>query len=802
MNMHLNEDYKDKYLILERIAHEFFSDVYKAKVKDTGQLRALKIFSLENYKLEQKQSSTSEFYCDYELKKYVEKLEKEAENMVICGTNNDNSVTYYESYKNDKEFVIVMELCDANLNKIIKENKNFNLEEIYEILCQLNNTFRIMKENHIVHRDLKPDNILLKYTNGKYKIKLSDYGISTRDNLTNLKTHIGTFSYMAPEIMALDEIDNRQKEYDYKCDLWSLGVIIYELCFKTKPYNGRTEISIYENIKRNGNSLFKKTGFDRLDDLISKLLVENPQKRLTWDEYFNHPFFKEYNCIELKYKPNERGSSHIVSCLFAENKSNSCKIKYKNKYYPLEHYFETFEDILEIKIIGHINDMSMMFFNTDELINISESSIWNTDNVTSMKKIFYGCNLQGPLPDISNWNTANVTDMSYMFDGCYKLEMLPDLSKWNTSRVTNMSYMFNSCKSLLSLPDISTWDTSKVINISNIFCGCASLVSLPDISKWNMNNAKDFSGMFQFCCSLVSLPDISLWNVANVNNMCSLFHYCYSLTSLPDISKWNIGNVRDISYMFYYCRSLEYLPDLSKWVPYNNDIKVNNMLDLCIKLKELPNLSNISNKIEIKQKMKINFKNCSETKPFEVYPLDKIGEIYCYYTGIPGAVFIYNKFEISRILDDGKTFEDYFITNEDKLTIAYKIRGCDPIPIKIKYRSTIAEIKTCLCRKIDELKKIIHKKLFFKPEKQHLFYNGINLDNAMNQLYELNIRENSILNLQLEGEFENSIDYEQKYKNQIKILENLGFTQEGIKLDVLKQCYGDLKYYFSNIFDY
>ena len=72
----------------------------------------------------------------------------------------------------------------------------------------------------------------------------------------------------------------------------------------------------------------------------------------------------------------------------------------------------------------------------------------------------------------------------------------------------------------------------------------------------------------------------------------------------------------------------------------------------------------------------------------------------------------------------------------------------------------------------------------------------------MNQLYELNINENSILNLQLEGEFENSIDYEQKYKNQIKILENLGFTQEGIKLDVLKQCYGDLKYYFSNIFDY
>ena len=71
--------------------------------------------------------------------------------MIICSTNNDNSVKYYESYKNEDESVIVMELCYDNLNKKIKEKKNFNLEEIYEIFCQLNNTFKIMKENHIIH---------------------------------------------------------------------------------------------------------------------------------------------------------------------------------------------------------------------------------------------------------------------------------------------------------------------------------------------------------------------------------------------------------------------------------------------------------------------------------------------------------------------------------------------------------------------------------------------------------------------------------------------------------------------------
>ena len=63
---------------------------------------------------------------------------------------------------------------------------------------------------------------------------------------------------MAPEIMKLGEINNKQQEYNYKWDLWSLGVIIYELCFKIKPYNERTEISIYDSIQRKGIVAFLK----------------------------------------------------------------------------------------------------------------------------------------------------------------------------------------------------------------------------------------------------------------------------------------------------------------------------------------------------------------------------------------------------------------------------------------------------------------------------------------------------------------------------------------------------------------
>ena len=85
---------------------------------------------------------------------------------------------------------------------------------------------------------------------------------------------------MAPEILA-------REEYDNKCDLWSLGVIIYQLLFKKYPYDAETEVGIYNQINQFGDKYFKKTGEKQFDSLISKLLVKNPKKRLGWNEYFS-----------------------------------------------------------------------------------------------------------------------------------------------------------------------------------------------------------------------------------------------------------------------------------------------------------------------------------------------------------------------------------------------------------------------------------------------------------------------------------------------------------------------------------
>ena len=92
--------------------------------------------------------------------------------MKICSKNNtnNNSIKFYECYDTDKNFIIVMELCDTSLQSLLNKRKNgFTSGEIRDILKQLNNTFKIMEENEIVHRDLKLDNILIKFKDNKKK---------------------------------------------------------------------------------------------------------------------------------------------------------------------------------------------------------------------------------------------------------------------------------------------------------------------------------------------------------------------------------------------------------------------------------------------------------------------------------------------------------------------------------------------------------------------------------------------------------------------------------------------------------
>ena len=167
MDMHINEDLKDYYNINQSIGKGSFDEVYIVEEKNTKEKRAIKIFQLRDIKEKLKQQFFTDEITDEikdELKKYINIIMNEIENMKIC--ENKYSVKFYETFENENILAVVMELCDNNLSNILRNKKEgFSIKEIYEIMYQLNKTFKIMRENRIVHRDIKLDNVLIKYEN-------------------------------------------------------------------------------------------------------------------------------------------------------------------------------------------------------------------------------------------------------------------------------------------------------------------------------------------------------------------------------------------------------------------------------------------------------------------------------------------------------------------------------------------------------------------------------------------------------------------------------------------------------------
>ena len=283
-------DYTKYYEIIDTIGQGSYGAVKIAKNKISGEKVAIKIIDKNLLKNNNDFSYQNE---TIDTNVITKELKDEINIMkIIEGKNKDNknTVKLYEYFNMEKKFSIVMELCDGNLKQYLQKRKNaFNSSEIYELLTQLNNTFRIMYENKIVHRDFKLENILYKIENDKVIFKLIDYGGAKQiiKTLETINTRIGTIPYMSPEML-----DDSKKSIVGKTDLWSLGVIIYILCFRETPYNAENTVGLLNQINSSGSNSLKKTNVLNLDNLIKKLLVKKPEERISWKEYFNHEFFK------------------------------------------------------------------------------------------------------------------------------------------------------------------------------------------------------------------------------------------------------------------------------------------------------------------------------------------------------------------------------------------------------------------------------------------------------------------------------------------------------------------------------
>lgn len=193
----------------------------------------------------------------------------------------------YEIFEDEYKYYIATEYCSGgDLFAEILKMKRFTEAQVAEIMFQLLSALTYCHEKRVIHRDLKPENILLLGDSTGFTIKVADFGSScVQDKYQQLQGCFGSAYYIAPEVL-LDS-------YNEKCDIWSLGIIMYILLTGTPPYTGKNTETIMQQIKRRPLVItpLKVLGLSKESvELLQLLLVVAPETRITAREAVKHPW--------------------------------------------------------------------------------------------------------------------------------------------------------------------------------------------------------------------------------------------------------------------------------------------------------------------------------------------------------------------------------------------------------------------------------------------------------------------------------------------------------------------------------
>lgn len=254
----------ENYIALEMIGEGAFGKVYKGQRKCTNQIVAIK-------KIVKKGKQ----------EKDLKNLRQEID--ISRRLYHENIVQLLDSFETNSEFCLVSELATGQLFEIIEEDKRLPEVEIRKIAQQLTSALYYLHENNIIHRDIKPQNILISASG---VIKLCDFGFARLiDNKTMITSIKGTPLYMAPELL-------NEYPYNKKADLWSLGVILYELFVGQPPFYTNSFPTLINKIKKE-DIRYPDSMSPQFKEFLKGLLFKNPKDRWDWAKILNHPFLKE-----------------------------------------------------------------------------------------------------------------------------------------------------------------------------------------------------------------------------------------------------------------------------------------------------------------------------------------------------------------------------------------------------------------------------------------------------------------------------------------------------------------------------
>eukprot|EP01119_Soliformovum_irregulare_P010895 TRINITY_DN2684_c1_g1_i3.p1 TRINITY_DN2684_c1_g1~~TRINITY_DN2684_c1_g1_i3.p1 ORF type:complete len:1125 (+),score=386.18 TRINITY_DN2684_c1_g1_i3:122-3496(+) len=281
----------------EELGNGAFSQVYKGYHNTTKEIVAIKVVDAKLLDSDK----TREYHV--------------RERKILSALNHPNIVNLKDMVQQEIPgdgiyYYFVMEFCNGGSLDSFIHGHQLNENQVRRMMNQLASAFKCLTENKIVHRDLKPQNILLTSSNiDEATLKLCDFGFSRyfrseEDQSTIqeslIRSYPNTPLYAAPDLL-------QRRPYDAKCDLWSIGVIMYEMLAGTNLFQVKTMAELEQAVLSRDSTISLPKGVHvsaNCMDLLQRLLERDANKRVEWYQFFNHPFLtgksqRIINCIPL-----------------------------------------------------------------------------------------------------------------------------------------------------------------------------------------------------------------------------------------------------------------------------------------------------------------------------------------------------------------------------------------------------------------------------------------------------------------------------------------------------------------------
>lgn len=262
----------------KRIGSGAYSTVYKGYNVGTGELVAIKVVDL--YHLTSREPH----------KKENLKTRLKIEIKIAQSTDHPNLVKMFDVFEEEERVYLIFEFCGGgDLSKFLQKRGVLPETEAREYLQQIVSGMEYLMMNDIIHRDLKPQNILMKKTVNSsfcpYILKIADFGFAKQTDPDVLSATVcGSPLYMAPELL-------KMCPYSTKADLWSLGVILYEMVTGNQPIQAKSTIELVANMQTHKIRIPSYLGW-KCKSLLMGLLRKREDGRMCIKDVTQHPFLK------------------------------------------------------------------------------------------------------------------------------------------------------------------------------------------------------------------------------------------------------------------------------------------------------------------------------------------------------------------------------------------------------------------------------------------------------------------------------------------------------------------------------